>query len=64
MQSLLGGDRHEKIEAKARIVLSEEMRRNLEKGRVKKVVPEDNDEAARKSLELEKGGFERWGREG
>jgi len=45
VQSLLGSNRHEKIEAKARIVLSEEMRRNLEKGRVKEVVPEDSDEA-------------------
>jgi len=31
---------------------------------VKEVVPKDNDQVARKSLELEKGGFERWRREG
>ena len=42
-----------KIEAKATIVLGEEMRKNSEKGRVKEVVPKD-DEVARKALELEK----------
>ena len=52
-----------KIEAKARIVLSEEVRRNLERGRVMEVVPKDSDEAVRKSLELEKGRFEGWRRE-
>lgn len=43
-----------KIEAKARRVLREEKRKGLEKGRVREVVPKDNDEAARKALELEK----------
>ena len=64
MQSLLSGDQREKIEANARIVLSEEVRRNLERGRVMEVVPKDSDDAVRKSLELEKGRFERWRREG
>ncbi|KAG0634238.1 hypothetical protein HOY80DRAFT_1005323 [Tuber brumale] len=41
------------IKAKARRVLREEMKKKLEKGRVKKVVPKDYDEA-RKALELEK----------
>ncbi|PUU77670.1 Rrp15p-domain-containing protein [Tuber borchii] len=43
-----------KIEAKARRVLREEKRKELEKGRVREVVPKDDDEAARKALELEK----------
>ncbi|KAG0641657.1 Rrp15p-domain-containing protein [Tuber brumale] len=43
-----------KIEAKARRVLREEKRKELEKGRVKEVVPKGDDEAARKALELEK----------
>jgi len=49
-----------KIEANARIVLGEEMK-NLEKGRVKEVVPKDDDEAAmRWSL---RRGFGRWSME-
>lgn len=43
-----------KLEAKARRVLKEEKRKELEKGRVKDVVPRGDDEAARKALELEK----------
>jgi len=43
-----------KIEAKVRIVVGEEMRKNLKKGRVKEVVPKDDDEAVKKMLELEK----------
>lgn len=43
-----------KIEAKARRVLKEEKRKELDKGRVKDVVPKTDDEAARKTLELEK----------
>ncbi|PWW78600.1 Rrp15p-domain-containing protein [Tuber magnatum] len=43
-----------KIETKARRVLREEKRKELEKGRVREVVPKDDDEAARKALELEK----------
>lgn len=43
-----------KIEAKARRVLREEKRKELEKGRVREVVPKDDDEAAKKALELEK----------
>lgn len=43
-----------KLEAKARRVLKEERRKELEKGRVKDVVPKEDDEAARKALEHEK----------
>ncbi|RPB03432.1 Rrp15p-domain-containing protein [Choiromyces venosus 120613-1] len=43
-----------KIEAKARRVLREEKRKEMEKGRVRDVVPRDDDEAARRALELEK----------
>ncbi|CUS07486.1 unnamed protein product [Tuber aestivum] len=43
-----------RIEAKARRVLREERRKELEKGRVREVIPKDDDEAARKALELEK----------
>ncbi|KAI5842942.1 Rrp15p-domain-containing protein [Morchella snyderi] len=43
-----------KLEAKARRVLREEKRKELEKGRVKEVVPKDDDEAARKTLEHER----------
>lgn len=43
-----------KLEAKARRVLKEEKRKELDKGRVKDVVPKTDDEAARKTLELEK----------
>lgn len=42
-----------KLEAKARRVLKEEKRKELDKGRVKDVVPK-TDEAARKTLEHEK----------
>ncbi|RPA94843.1 hypothetical protein L873DRAFT_1846299 [Choiromyces venosus 120613-1] len=41
-----------KIEAKARRVLREEKRKELDKGRVKAVVPKDGDEVTRKALEL------------
>lgn len=43
-----------KLEAKARRALKEEKRRELDKGRVKDVVPKTDDEAARKTLEHEK----------
>lgn len=43
-----------KLEAKARRALKEERRRELEKGRVKDVVPRGDDEGARRALELEK----------
>lgn len=43
-----------KLEAKARRVLKEEKRKELDKGRVKDVVPKTDDEAARKTLEHEK----------
>ncbi|KAH0605457.1 uncharacterized protein H6S33_004679 [Morchella sextelata] len=43
-----------KLEAKARRVLREEKRKELEKGRIKEVVPKDDDEAARKALEHER----------
>ncbi|KAL7266419.1 pre-60S ribosomal particles component [Rhizina undulata] len=42
-----------KLEAKARRVLKDEKRKELEKGRVKDIVPKD-DEGARKALEREK----------
>lgn len=42
-----------KLEAKARRVLREEKRKELEKGRIKEMVPKD-DEAARKALEHER----------
>lgn len=43
-----------KLEAKARRVLKEEKRKELDKGRVKDLVPKTDDEAARKALEHEK----------
>ncbi|RPB07692.1 Rrp15p-domain-containing protein [Morchella conica CCBAS932] len=43
-----------KLEAKARRVLRDEKRKELEKGRIKEVVPKDDDEAARKALEHER----------
>ncbi|KAI5854383.1 Rrp15p-domain-containing protein [Tricharina praecox] len=43
-----------KIEAKARRVLKDEIRKEKEKGRVRDLVPRDDDEAAGKALEKEK----------
>jgi Rrp15p len=42
-----------KLEAKARRVLRDERRKEMEKGRIRDVVPED-DEGARKALEMER----------
>jgi len=43
-----------KIEAKARRVRRAEVRKKLEKGRVKEVMPKDDNEAVRKAFRLEK----------
>jgi hypothetical protein len=43
-----------KLEAKARRVLKDELRREKEKGRVRDLVPREDDEAAGKALEKEK----------
>lgn len=43
-----------KLEARARRVLKDELRKEKEKGRVRDLVPKDDDEAAGKTLEKEK----------
>jgi len=52
-----------KIQVKARRVLRVEVSKKLEKGWVKKVMPKDDNGAAREALQLEKklGIWHRWG---